>query len=215
MVKFIKLNFFKVTAVVFILSAIVSCVHTNSRNYRYAEVDSYDLADEFQDIVTADETQILNTEEYHYIKENEFKDAFTNPQSTFSIDVDHSSYANVRRFLSNSILPPKGAVRIEEMINYFNYNYPGPETDHPFNIYTEIAECPWNKENQLVHLGIQGKRINYEITKPSNLVFLIDVSGSMSDALKLPFVKKSLKILVSNLQDRDKVAIVQLSSHQL
>lgn len=157
--------------------------------------------------VVEDETE-FNTEEYAPIQDNGFKETVQNPLSTFSIDVDNTSYSNVRRFLSEGRLPPADAVRIEEMINYFDYNYPQPTGQHPFSIYNEVAECPWNKDHLLVHIGLQGKSLDYENLKPSNLVFLIDVSGSMSDENKLPLVKESLKILVENLSAVDRVAMV-------
>lgn len=150
----------------------------------------------------------FNTEEYSKISENTFQEAVQNPLSTFSIDVDNASYSNVRRYLTEGQLPPADAVRIEEMINYFDYNYPQPVGEHPFSIYNEVAACPWNKDHLLVHIGLQGKSIDYENLKPSNLVFLIDVSGSMDEPNKLPLVKKSMKILVENLNARDKVAMV-------
>lgn len=150
----------------------------------------------------------FNTEEYSRIYENEFKDVSQNPLSTFSIDVDNASYANVRRFINNNQVPHKDAVRIEEMINYFTYDYPEPKGLHPFTITTEIAVCPWNKDHKLIHIGLQGKRLNYEDLRPCNLVFLVDSSGSMSSANKLPLLQKSLKLLLEKLDDRDKVAIV-------
>ncbi len=150
----------------------------------------------------------FNTEEYDKITENEFLDAKQNPLSTFSIDVDNASYSNVRRFLMNHQLPDKGAVRIEEMINYFDYDYPEPTGEHPFSFNTEISDCPWNKENKLIHIGLQGKKLNYNDLKPSNLVFLIDVSGSMEDENKLPLLRKSFKLLLDELSQDDKVSIV-------
>jgi Ca-activated chloride channel family protein len=150
----------------------------------------------------------FNTEEYSRIYENEFKDVSQNPLSTFSIDVDNASYTNVRRFINSNRVPHKDAVRIEEMINYFTYDYPEPKGPHPFTITTEIAACPWNKDHQLIHIGLQGKRLNYEDLRPCNLVFLVDSSGSMRSANKLPLLQKSLKLLLEKLDDRDKVAIV-------
>ncbi len=149
-----------------------------------------------------------NTEEYDKIEENEFKDVKQNPLSTFSIDVDKASYSNVRRYLTGSQLPPKDAVRIEEMVNYFKYDYPQPTGEHPFSINTEVADCPWNDENKIVLIGLQGKSLNYNELKPCNLVFLIDCSGSMEDENKLPLLKKSLKLLVDQLSSKDRVAIV-------
>ncbi len=150
----------------------------------------------------------FNTEEYSKIVENNFKDAKQNPLSTFSIDVDNASYSNIRRFLEQNTMPPGGAVRIEEMINYFSYDYPDPQGEHPFSVYSEVSQCPWNTKHQLVHIGIQGKKLNYKDLKPSNLVFLIDASGSMSDNNKLPLLKKALKLLLDQLSEKDHVAIV-------
>ncbi|MFD2999445.1 von Willebrand factor type A domain-containing protein [Pontibacter toksunensis] len=149
-----------------------------------------------------------NTENYNYIKESTFKDAKKAPLSTFSIDVDKASYSNVRRFLNNGQKPPVDAVRIEEMINYFSYDYPQPTGDAPFSVITELSECPWNKENQLLHIGLQGKAIPTENLPAANLVFLIDVSGSMDTPDKLPLVKSGFKLLVDQLRPQDKVAIV-------
>ncbi|MCF6366206.1 MAG: von Willebrand factor type A domain-containing protein [Bacteroidales bacterium] len=149
-----------------------------------------------------------NTEEYDCISENGYKDTKENPLSTLSIDVDNASYSNVRRFLNAGQLPPKDAVRIEEMINYFTYDYPEPQGEHPFSFITEYSDCPWNKENKLLHVGIQGKRLDYNDLKPSNFVFLIDVSGSMSSGNKLPLLKKSLLKLIDNMGRKDYVSIV-------
>jgi Ca-activated chloride channel family protein len=149
-----------------------------------------------------------NTERYAEIVENEFLTAKENPLSTFSIDVDNASYANVRRMIDYGQKPEKGAIRIEEMINYFTYDYPNPTGETPFSVTTELTEAPWNKEHQLVRIGIQGKKIDYENVKPSNLVFLIDVSGSMSDANKLPLLVRSFKLMAQNLDEKSKVAIV-------
>jgi len=149
-----------------------------------------------------------NTEEYDLIKENEFKNVKDNPLSTLSIDVDTASYSNVRRFINGNQLPPKDAVRIEEMINYFRYSYPQPEGEHPFSINTEISETPWNKENRLLLIGIQGKSLNYNDLKPCNFVFLIDSSGSMESPEKLPLLKKSLALMLKGLKKNDRIAIV-------
>jgi len=149
-----------------------------------------------------------NTEGYSTINENNYKNAVEIPVSTFSIDVDAASYSNVRRFLTNGEKPPIDAVRIEEMINYFNYNYEQPNGEHPFAIHHEIAKCPWNKENLLLHIGLQGKKIETENLPASNLVFLLDVSGSMNSQNKLPLLKKAFKLLVNQLRPEDKVAIV-------
>lgn len=150
----------------------------------------------------------FNTEGYDKITENRFLKVSDNPLSTFSIDVDAASYSNVRRFLNQGQLPPAGAVRIEEMINYFHYEYPQPEKDQPFSINTEISDAPWNKEHKLVLIGLQGKKIPTENLPASNLTFLIDVSGSMQGANRLGLVKSSMKMLVDQLREQDKVSIV-------
>jgi Ca-activated chloride channel family protein len=128
--------------------------------------------------------------------------------STFSIDVDNASYSNIRRFINMGKLPPADAVRIEEMINYFKYDYPEPEGVHPFSVYTELAVCPWNKNHQLLQAGLRGKSIDKSDLPPSNIVFLIDVSGSMNDYNKLPLLKSSFGLLVNELRPVDRVAIV-------
>lgn len=150
----------------------------------------------------------FNTENYDHITENKFLKVADNPLSTFSIDVDAASYSNVRRFLNQGQLPPAGAVRIEEMINYFHYEYPQPKNDQPFSINTEISDAPWNKDHKLVLVGLQGKKIPTENLPASNLVFLIDVSGSMQGPNRLPLVKSSMKMLVDQLREQDKVSIV-------
>lgn len=152
--------------------------------------------------------QAENDESYARISENEFKKVKDEPLSTFSIDVDKASWSNVRRFLNSGQKPPIDAVRIEEMINYFNYDYPEPDNEHPYRISTELGECPWEKNHLLMHIGLQGKKVATENLPASNLVFLLDVSGSMSDYNKLPLLKSAVKILVNNLRKQDKVAIV-------
>src|SRR5688572_3457867 len=149
-----------------------------------------------------------NTEDYDNIVENKFLTARQNPLSTFSIDVDEAAYSNVRRYLENGSMPPRGAVRIEEMINYFDYVYPKPQNNEPFTVNTEISDCPWNPQHRLVHIGLQGKEIPVDNLPPSNMVFLIDVSGSMDVPNKLPLVQASLNMLVDQLREKDKVAIV-------
>ncbi len=150
----------------------------------------------------------FNTEEYQGISENIFHDAAHSPLSTFSIDVDAASYSNIRRFIQGGQRPPQDAVRIEEMVNYFIYDYPQPQGEDPFSINTEISSAPWNEKHKLVLIGLQGKKIPTENLPPSNLVFLIDVSGSMSDPNKLPLLKSSFKLLVQQLREQDHVAIV-------
>lgn len=149
-----------------------------------------------------------NTEEYDFINENIFKDALTNPLSTFSVDVDKASYANVRRFLTQNQKPYKDAVRIEELINYFDYNYPQPKNGDPFSVTIEAGKCPWNEKNQLVLVGLKGENLNEKEIPANNLVFLIDVSGSMYPANRLPLLKQAFKYLVDQLRPQDRVAIV-------
>ncbi len=151
---------------------------------------------------------VHNTEEYSSINENIFHSPARNPLSTFSIDVDAASYSNIRRFINASQMPPKDAVRIEEMINYFDYDYPQPEGQDPFSVNTEVAVCPWDTDHYLVHIGLQGKNIATENLPPSNLVLLLDVSGSMNQANKLPLLKSAFKLLVDKLRPEDKVSIV-------
>ncbi|HEY0160185.1 MAG TPA: VWA domain-containing protein [Thermoanaerobaculia bacterium] len=148
-----------------------------------------------------------NTEEYGRFDENPFLRPAEAPLSTFSIDVDRASYANVRRFLSNGQRPPRHAVRIEEMVNYFTYDYPDPTAD-PFSITTEVTACPWNGKHKLMLIGLQGRRMNTEDLPPNNLVFLIDTSGSMQTPDKLPLVKAGLRLLVEQLRPEDSVALV-------
>lgn len=149
-----------------------------------------------------------NTENYSTIHENGFKDAKINPLSTFSIDIDNASYSNVRRYINNGDLPPRDAVRVEEMINYFNYDYPAPKGNHPFSVSTELGKCPWNEDNYLLHVGLKGVEIEKSEIPPSNLVFLIDVSGSMNNQNKLPLLKRAFKLLVNELRPEDRVSIV-------
>jgi Ca-activated chloride channel homolog len=148
-----------------------------------------------------------NTEEYSKVEENKFLIAMDNPLSTFSIDVDTASYSNIRRYLTNNQMPPKDAVRIEEMINYFSYDYPQPKDGEPFSVTTNLAVCPWNKAHQLLRIGLKGKTPDASKLPPSNLVFLIDVSGSMQDANKLPLLKEGFKMMVRQLRPEDKVSI--------
>ncbi len=149
-----------------------------------------------------------SSEEYESLEENPFQLVQTKPLSTFSIDVDAASYSNVRRFLNNGQLPPADAVRIEELINYFTYDYPQPKDKYPFTITTEMSQSPWNPQHKLVNIGLQGKKIAKEDIPPSNLVFLLDVSGSMNNPNKLPLLKSAFRLLVNQLRPEDRVAIV-------
>jgi len=149
-----------------------------------------------------------NREAYAHIAENDFHNVVDQPLSTFSVDVDTASYSNVRRFLRDGQLPPADAVRIEELVNYFDYAYPRPEHGEAFSTYAEASACPWNPAHQLVHIGIAGRRMQEGQIPARNLVFLIDVSGSMQDASKLPLLKQGMKLLTRTLRAQDRVSLV-------
>ena len=189
---------------------------TRSRSLRFGNVSS--VADSVDGLLpkpsaSFDSAQIppsnTSTERYTAIAENAFLDVTREPLSTFSIDVDTASYANVRRFLNQGSLPPPDAVRLEELINYFPYHYEAPAKDaeQPFSVQVDLAESPWTPEHRIARIGIQGKDIGLERVA-ANFVFLVDVSGSMSDANKLPLVKRSLTMLAEQLKDDDRVALV-------
>ncbi|WP_207535621.1 vWA domain-containing protein [Desertivirga arenae] len=154
-----------------------------------------------------------NTESYKEITENGFQNPKDQALSTFAVDVDGASYTNLRRFINNGQLPPKDAVRVEEMINYFKYDLEGPKDDKPVAIHTELSSAPWNAQHQLLRIGLKAKEVKTEKLPASNLVFLIDVSGSMSPENRLPLVKTSLKMLVDQLRDKDQVAIVTYAGY--
>ena len=151
---------------------------------------------------------VSENESYDRIEENIFKSVTTAPLSTFSIDVDKAGYSNIRRMLNNGQKVPEDAVKIEEMVNYFAYDYPQPKGDDPFSITADVVNSPWNADAKLVRIGLKGKDISLENVPPSNLVFLLDVSGSMDSPNKLPLLKAALNILVDKLREKDKVAIV-------
>jgi Ca-activated chloride channel homolog len=155
----------------------------------------------------------FNTEAYDHIRDNEFLDVAQNALSTFSIDVDTASYSNVRRFLDRGQFPPIDAVRIEEFINYFDYEYKAPKDGKPFAAYFEIAEAPWNPSHRLLRIALKGREVNPEKRPNSNLVFLLDVSGSMGNPNKLPLVKQSMQMLVDRLTEADSVALVTYSTN--
>lgn len=152
--------------------------------------------------------RVSENESYGRIEENIFKSVATSPLSTFSIDVDKAGYSNIRRMLNNGQKIPEDAVKIEEMVNYFTYNYPEPKGEDPFSITADVVSSPWNIETKLVRIGLKGKDISTTDVPPSNLVFLLDVSGSMNAANKLPLLKAALNVLVDNLRKDDKVSIV-------
>ena len=179
---------------------------TKSLDKNYAPQADYDgEEDEYDDWRY---NGYFNTEGYDHITENPFLKVNDNPLSTFSIDVDAASYSNMRRFINNGQLPPAGSIRIEELINYFSYEYPQPKGNDPFSVNMEYAACPWNEDHELVLVGLQGKKIPVDNLPASNLVFLIDVSGSMGEPNKLPLVQSSLKLLLDQLREQDKVALV-------
>ncbi|MFK8058292.1 MAG: von Willebrand factor type A domain-containing protein [Saprospiraceae bacterium] len=147
-------------------------------------------------------------EDYRSFTENLFQLPQNEPLSTFGADVDVAAYANVRRFLNQGQMAPSDAVRTEELINYFSYDYPQPEGKDPVSITTELGDCPWNENHQLLHIGLQAKELDVDNLPPSNLVFLIDVSGSMNSQDKLPLLKEAYRLLVPQLRAEDKVSIV-------
>lgn len=166
--------------------------------------EAYATAPMMNQIATAD----YNTEEYGTFEENVFHETKKDALTTFSIDVDRAAYSNIRRMINSGQLPPKDAMRIEEMINYFDYDYKQPIGKDPVSFQTEISDSPWNKGLKLLHIGLQAKKIPTDNLPASNLVFLIDVSGSMSDFNKLPLLKQGFKLLVDQLRPKDHVAIV-------
>ncbi len=212
-----KTTFVKYVPVMAFALLLMACggSHHETNDYRYEEpmtdaVESevYDGGYEYTEEPYYYDNEPTNSESYAYIPENNFLNAINNPLSTFSIDVDNASYANVRRFLNEGQLPPRDAIRIEEMINYFDYDYEQPRGKEPFSLYAEVSDCPWNEDNRLVHIGLQGVDIPTDDLPATNLVFLIDVSGSMGDDNKLPLLKKAFKLLTRKLDEKDNVAIV-------
>jgi Ca-activated chloride channel family protein len=202
-----KVHFFSAVLVMLIFSG---CKQGSMQYEAAADTTAVEAADSEMllpnpdDAVTAND----NTESYAELIENPFESPKTAPLSTFSIDVDNAAYTNIRRFLNNGQPVPKDAVRVEEMVNFFKYQYPQPVDEHPFSINTEYSQSPWNAKHKLLRIGLQGKNIPTYNLPASNLVFLIDVSGSMSDENKLPLLKESMKVLVKELRAKDKVSIV-------
>jgi Ca-activated chloride channel family protein len=221
-----KNKWIKITACVVLITNMASCGEGEGSSYdnsvdnvSYAdELDSGDMVyteewsegviDEIEDDIYESPDTDFNTEEYEYIAENDFMSPGANPLSTFSIDVDNASYTNTRRMLEDGVLPPADAIRSEEFINYFDYDYRIPKKEEVFSVNTEMGECPWNEDAKLLHVGLKGFTIPTEDLPASNLVFLLDVSGSMNDHNKLPLLKKSFKTLVDQLSEKDNVAIV-------
>jgi Ca-activated chloride channel family protein len=186
-----------------------SSTSNNEYKTKSESINMYEpVADEANAIAPVEQEPVLDGEGYASIEENSFLSPRQEPLSTFAADVDRASYSNVRRFLEAGNMPPAGAVRIEELVNYFDYNYPEPTGEHPVAIHTELADCPWNASHRLLKVGIQGRRIPTTDLPPSNLVFLVDVSGSMDEPNKLPLVQASLHLLTDQLRSADRVAIV-------
>lgn len=181
----------------------------------YAEMEDIEIMSSEDDYSKAQADKYVHPvtgEEYNPIRENSFQFVAKAPLSTFSIDVDAASYSNLRRYINQGQLPPASAIRTEELINYFTYNYGKPEGKEPVKISTEVGICPWNENHRLVRIGLKAKEIANEELPASNLVFLIDVSGSMEGPNRLGLVKSSLKLLVNNLRKKDRVAIVVYAS---
>jgi Ca-activated chloride channel family protein len=196
----------RVQAFVFGLAAVLgSCSLYEARKAAYSTAEpTYDSSS----LRAIPPGQDFNTEEYGKLVENAFASPFDEPLSTFSIDVDTASYGNVRRFLREGRLPPPDAVRIEELVNYFDYTYPAPEGEHPFSVTANLARSPWTEETLLMRVGLASTPVAPEDLPPANLVFLLDVSGSMGDANKLPLVRKAMRLLAEQLRPQDRVAIV-------
>lgn len=199
-----NLNFFMMA---FLVLTIFSCKKAYAPN-EAADTMDMTVAVPAEDMPYENYIPDPNTESYAALEENPFTSPSKEPLSTFSIDVDNASYTNIRRFINEGQKVPKDAVRVEEMINFFKYQYPQPDGRHPFSINTEYSDCPWNKNSRLLKIGLQGKNIPMENLPATNLVFLVDVSGSMDEQNKLPLLKESMKILVKELRPVDKVSIV-------
>lgn len=183
----------------------------NSENLKTSLTLDNSLNEDFEykrTIVFGAPNEYIESEKYEKLNENSYFSVLTNPLSTFSIDVDTASYSNMRRFIQNGMLPPVESVRIEEMVNYFDYNYKEPDGKAPISITSEIGIAPWNTEHKLVMIGLKGKDIKRKDLPKSNIVFLLDVSGSMDEPNKLPLLQKSFSMLVQQLGENDKISIV-------
>ncbi|MGN1416405.1 MAG: von Willebrand factor type A domain-containing protein [Oscillospiraceae bacterium] len=185
-------------------------------DYEVEVLDDYGYIEEEISYEPIDKIALtVNTEEYSHAEESAFKKTSTDPVSTFSADVDTASYANLRRLINDGRTIPEDAVRIEEMLNYFDYDYVRPKGKSPFSVTYELSDCPWNKDSELMMIGIQGKDIAAEDTPASNLVFLVDTSGSMSwSENKLPLVKESINMLTETLTENDRISIVTYSGDE-
>jgi Ca-activated chloride channel homolog len=196
------------TAGLVFLSFVVACGCYSSRAPYFTTQSPMLAANPVKAVTVEGEDPRFHTEAYERIYENPFMAVADNPLSTFSIDVDTASFSNMRRFINDGQRPPVDAIRIEELINYFSYDYPEPKADEPFSVSAEVAACPWNSEHKLVHIGLQGKAVAHKDLPPRNLVFLIDVSGSMHDPRKLPLLKAAFRLLAEQLDGRDRVSMV-------
>jgi Ca-activated chloride channel family protein len=182
---------------------------SDGRNDTYYEYQADNAAEDYKpDYIYDQDITVSDNEEYSVINESGFKSVKADPLSTFSVDVDTASYANVRRIIQSGNKVNPDAVRIEEMLNYFHYDYPQPKSGEPFSVNTQITDCPWNSDTKLMRVGLHAKDIDFTEREPMNLVFLIDVSGSMYDADKLPLVQKSFSVLADELDERDRISIV-------
>jgi len=207
----------KISLTIVVLAILVSC-QKKKEEAVYSSMDMISEApmvskemkiDEIAQDDHANNPEIdTNDEEYASLIENPFELTKSQPVSTFSIDVDNASYSNIRRMINEGQAVDKNAVRIEEMVNYFKYDYPQPQNNHPFSINTEYSDSPWNPNHKLLKIGLQGKNVPMNNLPPSNIVFLIDTSGSMNEDNKLPLLKESLKVLLNQLRPQDKVGIV-------
>lgn len=190
----------------------ISTQETNKSKKRKSRKQRKKEALQIQETLKTIQPIEVDSESYESYQENLFESSSVNPVSTFSIDVDNAAYTNIRRLINNGQKVPKDAVRVEEMINFFKYDYPKPTDSHPFSINTEYSDSPWNKDHKLLKIGLQGKEIPTDKLPKSNFVFLVDVSGSMEDVNKLPLLKASIKVLLNELRDDDRVSIVYYAS---
>lgn len=184
---------------------------TGEASYELVGTEEYGVLVSNEEEVQVNEFKMdenFNTEEYNAIVENNYRSVKNAPLSTFSIDVDTASYSNIRRMIYQGGMVQPDAVRIEEMINYFKYDYHYPESDVPFSVTTELSDCPWNKNSKLLLIGLQAKEIDFDDRPSSNIVFLLDVSGSMNEPNKLPLMKKAFTLLTENLNKNDRISIV-------
>ncbi len=195
----------------------VAANHESNNSYifmqRRSPENPSDNHSKYTDIDVTEQSVVDSNEIYASTPDNAFHTVERRPLSTFSIDVDTASYSNVRRFLNEGSLPPRDAVRIEELINYFTYEDASPDGDDPLSIRVEIAQCPWNVSHRLARIGLKAKEIPWDKLPPANLVFLVDVSGSMDNAAKLPLLKAAIRMLVEKLREQDRVAIVTYASN--